>query len=85
MAELEKPQSKEWSEISRGRAARSIAFFDQRLAASPYIAGDRFTIADITLHVALGFGRVMKFKPWEELTNLNTWRDRTLARPGLAG
>jgi glutathione S-transferase len=85
MAELEKPQSAEWSEISRGRAAKAIAFFDQRLGATPYVAGERFTIADITLHVAMGFGRVMKYRPWEEHKNLADWRERMLMRPGLAG
>jgi glutathione S-transferase len=84
MAELEKPQNTEWAEISRGRAAKAIVFFDQRLGASPYVAGDRFTIADITLHVAMGFGRVMKYRPWEAHANLNAWRERMLARPGLA-
>lgn len=84
MAELEKPQSAEWAEISRGRAAKAIAFFDQRLAAAPYVAGERFTIADITLFVALGFGRVMKYRPWEEHSSLAAWRERMLARPGLA-
>ena len=83
MAELEKPQSKEWSEISAGRAREKIAFFDQRLGSSPYVAGDRFTIADITLHVACGFGRIMKFRPWEHYANLREWRERMLARPGL--
>jgi glutathione S-transferase len=84
MAELEKPQCREWAGISEGRARKSIAFFDQRLGQSSFVAGDRFTIADITLHVALGFGRVMKFKPWEEHANLAAWRERMLARPGLA-
>ena len=84
MAELEKPQSAEWAGISQGRARKSIAFFDARLGQSPFVAGDRFTIADITLHVALGFGRVVKFRPWEEHANLNAWRERMLARPGLA-
>lgn len=84
MAELEKPQNKEWAEICAGRAREKIVFFDQRLRETPFVAGDRFTIADITLHVALGFGRVMKFRPWEELPNLNTWRERMLGRPGLA-
>ncbi len=84
MAELEKPQSKEWADISSGRAREKIAFFDQRLGQSPYVAGDRFTIADITLHVAMGFGRIMKFRPWEEFANLRDWRERMLARPGLA-
>lgn len=85
MAELEKPQSAEWAQISAGRAAKTAAFFDKRLGESRYIAGERFTIADITLHVACGFGRVMKFKPWETLPNLNRWREEMLARPGLAG
>lgn len=84
MAELEKPQCREWAGISEGRARKSIAFFDQRLGQSSFVAGDRFTIADITLHVALGFGRVMKFKPWEEHASLAAWRERMLARPGLA-
>ena len=83
-AELEKPQSVEWSEICQGRARKAIAFFSERLGASPYVAGQRFTIADITLHVALGFGRVVKFRPWEEHASLNEWRERMLARPGLA-
>ncbi len=83
MAELEKPQSAEWSAISKGRAEKAIAFLDQRLGSSPHVAGNRFTIADITLHVAIGFGRVMKFRPWEQHKNLADWRERMLARPGL--
>src|SRR5690606_4477796 len=85
MAELEKPQSKEWANICSERAKRSAAYFDQHLGQSAYVAGNRFTIADITLHVALGFGRIVKFRPWEEHKNLADWRDRMLARPGLAG
>ncbi len=84
MAELEKPQSKEWAEICAGRAKKNIAFFDQHLATSLFVAGDRFTIADITLHVALGFGRIVKYRPWEEFTNIAAYRERMLARPGLA-
>jgi glutathione S-transferase len=84
MAELESPQCKEWADICSGRAKQRIVFFDKRLSESQFVAGDRFTIADITLHVALGFGRIVKFKPWEELPHLAAWRERMLARPGLA-
>lgn len=84
MAELEKPQSAEWAEISRSRAAKMATFLDQHLATAPFVAGARFTIADITLHVAVSWGRVMKYKPWEQLPNLNRWREQMLARPGLA-
>jgi glutathione S-transferase len=84
MAELEVPQSAEWAGIQSGRAQKMAAFIDERLASSPFVAGDRFTIADITLHVALGLGRIVKFKPWEELPNLAAWRERVSERPGLA-
>jgi glutathione S-transferase len=84
MAELEKPQSAEWASISEGRARKAAKFFDRRLGDSAYLAGDRFTIADLTLHVALGFGKIVKFKPWEEHANLNAWRERVSGRPGLA-
>lgn len=83
MAELEKPQCPEWAAISEGRARAAIAKFDERLGASQFVAGDRFTIADITLHVAMGFGRIVKFKPWETHANLAAWRERMLERPGL--
>ncbi|MDZ4762783.1 MAG: glutathione S-transferase family protein [Alphaproteobacteria bacterium] len=84
MVELEAPQCAEWSEISSERARTGAAFLDQRLAASPFVAGERFTIADITLHVAMGFGRTVKFKPWETLPHIAEWRGRMNARPGLA-
>jgi glutathione S-transferase len=80
---LESPQCAEWARLCEGKARGMAPAFDARLAASPFLAGDRFTIADITLHVALGFGRMMKFRPWEELPALSAWRDRVAARPGM--
>jgi glutathione S-transferase len=84
MAELEKPQSAEWAAISEGRARKAAAFFDKRLGEAAYVAGDRFTIADITLHVAMGFGKIVKFRPWEEHANIAAWRERVSGRAGLA-
>jgi glutathione S-transferase len=83
MAELEKPQSAEWAAISEGRARKAAAFFDKRLGEAAYVAGDRFTIADITLHVAIGFGKIVKFRPWEEFANIADWRERVSGRDGL--
>jgi glutathione S-transferase len=83
MAELEKPQSAEWAEISAGRAQKMAEFIDQHLASNTYVAADRFSIADITLFVALGFGKIVKFKPWETMPNLAAWRERIGQRPGM--
>ncbi len=57
-------------------------WLDSELAGRDFIAGDRFTIADITAFASLGFARVAKWKPdADELPNLVAWRGRMLARP----
>jgi len=61
---------------------RFAKVLDQELSSRDFIAGDRFTIADITAFVSIGFARVAKWKPSiEETPNLLAWRDRMLARP----
>jgi glutathione S-transferase len=61
-------------------------WLDGELARQPYIAGQRFTIADITAWCALEFGRgLMKFRPGAEgLVHLQAWRDRMAERPAMA-
>ena len=62
---------------------RSFAkWLDGELAERDYIAGARFTIADITAFAAIGFARVAKWKPDAgELPHLNAWRSRMIERP----
>jgi len=31
----------------------------------------------------MGFGKIVKFRPWEEYANIADWRDRVSGRPGL--
>lgn len=83
MAALETPQLPDWADVNTGRAKKMIAFLDKRLQVSEFLAGDRFTIADITLYVALGFGRLVRFKPWEDHAALGAWRQRMSDRPGM--
>ncbi len=80
---LENPQVDQWSKINEGRARKSAEFFDARLGESPFVAGDRFTIADITLFIGMGFGRVMKYEAWTDLPNLGRWMDWMSSRPAL--
>jgi glutathione S-transferase len=82
LAALEKPQFPEFGR-SQGEKVREIArWFDQQLQSQPWIAGDRFTIADITAFCAVEFARLMKFNPGEEgLHALQDWRDRVADRP----
>jgi glutathione S-transferase len=49
------------------------------------MAGDRFTIADITAFCAIEFAKLMKFQPGKEgLPALQAWRDRVAARASAA-
>ena len=46
---------------------------NQRLAKSDYIAGDRFTVADITAFISLEFAKFIKEKPSEDAIHLQRW------------
>ena len=51
--------SKEWGEISAEVARNAMPMFETQLAQSEYLAGERFTIADITLALTLSFARAV--------------------------
>jgi glutathione S-transferase len=69
-------------------AERGVAltthFFEQlnmRLSTSPYIAGDRFTVADITAFITVEFARWVKMAPAEAHTYTKQWYAGIRARP----
>ena len=65
-------------------ATRALKVLDRRLAESEWIGGDRLTIADIVAFVGVDFGRMIKFKPPEEMTHVCGWAERMKARPAAA-
>ena len=81
MAELEKPQVKEWGEANRARLAGMFEMLDRQLAQHQFIAGDRYTIADITALVAIDFMRPIKYERPPELINLARWYSEVSQRP----
>lgn len=86
LAALEQPQFPEYGR-SQGQKVREVArWLDGELAAQPFVAGERFTIADITAFCALEFARgLMKFRPGEEgMPHLQAYRDRIAQRPSAA-
>lgn len=82
LAVLEQPQFTDFG-ASQGAKVRDAArWLDGVLAQRPYVAGERFTVADITAFCAVEFARLMKFKPATEgFTHLAAWRDRIAERP----
>lgn len=84
LAALEQPQFADFGQSQGEKMRDTVQWLDQTLAGQDYIAGARFTIADITAFCALEFARgLMKFQPGKEgYAHLQAWRDRIAARPG---
>ena len=74
-------QIPELAERGRRRVRQFFVDLDRRLMDSPYVAGERFTIADITAFVAVDFARVIKEPVPGNAVNLKRWRDVVAARP----
>lgn len=80
MAKLEEPQLAEWAAANRPRALRNMAIFDDALRDRMFVAGDRFTVADITGLIALDFTRPARIAIPAELANLRRWHEALRAR-----
>lgn len=69
--------------------AKVRAYFhrlDVELSRTEYIAGDRFTIADITLVIATDFAAdLVELAPPAELANLMRWWKSVSTRPSVSG
>ena len=74
---------KEWGEVCAEKAGKAIGMFDAQLANSEYLAGDRFTIADLTLCVAVDFAKMVQVVPLPEVANIDRWHAVVSARPSL--
>ena len=59
----------------------NLAWLDALLAGKPFVAGDRFTIADIILYCALDFGRGVDQAFDPNLQHVAAWFARVDARP----
>lgn len=86
LAPLEQPQFPEFAASQASKMREVARWFDAQLEHAPFIAGARFTIADITAFCALEFARgLLKFQPGDEgMIALQSWRDRIAARPSAA-
>lgn len=83
LAALEQPQFPEFGKSQEEKILGYARVFDDLLQRQPYMAGERFTIADITAFCGIEFGRgLLKFVPGKlGLDALQDWRDRIAARP----
>jgi glutathione S-transferase len=75
------PQVAEYGEVCRAAARTRLAWLDGELAERPFVAGERYTIADITALCALDFGRVSDIRIAPEQKHLQRWYDAVSSRP----
>lgn len=72
------------AERGRQRTALFKTMLDERLADSEFIAGDRFTVADIAALVTCDFAKVLKMRVGSDTPDLKRWYDAVSSRPSAA-
>ncbi len=81
---IETYQNREWGEHQRARAVATMRTLDGELAKRPYMAGDRFTMADITAMAGLAYADFAKIDVPPDLAHLKAWQERFAARPSAS-
>jgi len=84
MAVAEVPQISEWGEANKPKAIAFLHFLDRELGDRPFIAGEKYSIADITALVAYDFMRVAHLSCPEGCTNVLRWHAEVSARPSAS-
>jgi len=82
--DIETYQNREWGEKQRERAVATMRALDGELATRPYMAGEAFTMADISAMAGLAYADFAKVETPAECVNLAAWRARVNARPSVA-
>ena len=82
--DLETDLCAEWGNKQKAVAAQTMAYLDSVLADSDYLAGDAFSIADITAFAGLAFSDFANVEIPAGLTHLHAWRARIAAHPSIA-
>lgn len=74
-------QIPELAQRGRERVASFFELLEVRLKQSAYVAGDEFTLADISTFVFVDFARVIKMRIPDGNTNTQVWFESVKARP----
>ena len=74
----------EWGRVCAEKAPKALSMFDDQLSINEYLAGERFTVADITLAITLDFAEMVKVAPLPTLDNISRWREGVVARASFA-
>ena len=84
MKEWEVPQIAEWGEANKPKALDFLAFLDSELADREFVAGDTFSIADITGMIGIDFMKPARIAVPDECANVRRWNAAVASRPSAA-
>ena len=74
----------EWGKVCAEKAPKALHMFDAQLAEHEYLAGEKFSVADISLAVSLDFARMVQVVEIPDLPNISRWYELVNARPSLS-
>ena len=81
--DVELYQNAEWGFHQRDKALRGMHYFDAVLSQQPFVAGEVFSMADITLIGGMIFAELLKLATPAECTALSAWYARMQQRPSV--
>lgn len=77
-------QVADFGDLCRRTLEERMKWLDGEVSGRPYIAGERFTVADITAITGFDLAKIVKIRIPEELSNLTKWYETVSARPSVA-
>lgn len=77
------PAAKEWGQRRGAQAVSALPYFNSVLEHSLFLAGERFSMADITLYAGLDFAEGAGLAVAEKLAALACWRETVSALPAV--
>lgn len=84
MEQWEVPQIKEFSEANKPKVLATLAWLNDELKDREFIAGDRYTVADITAMIAIDFMKPARIQVPDDHEHLLEWYQRVKSRPSAS-
>jgi glutathione S-transferase len=77
-------QHAEWAKVLAERAQAALGAFDRQLGKHEFLAGDRFSMADITDFLGISAFRAFRAIDLSECEAIRRWADGVGARPSMS-
>lgn len=77
-------QIPELAERGKARTKHFLDMLNERLGESEFVAGEHFSVADITALVSVDFAGWLKIKPTEDHADVRRWYEQVSTRPSAS-